>query len=135
VCGGNGFCPDVQTVTHLDRVTNNPVKYHNPYLRTRFSETGGIICSKPRERDQSRLSLVHPLFNPPRLPDTVFANESGISRRTDDVARFAGGSIRRLVVGGKESGLDRLQRAGKRFGCEAGCLLRDILGNVRITST
>jgi hypothetical protein len=38
------------------------------------------------ERDQSCLSLLHPLFDPQRLSYLIFANESGIGRRVNSVS-------------------------------------------------
>jgi hypothetical protein len=95
----------VSNGTHLDRPAY-PEEYHDTHLRTRFSDAGGKVVSKPRKRDQSRLSLLHPLFNPPRLPYLVFGDKCGVSHRVGVTASFTGGSIWRLV-GGKEGSLDR----------------------------
>lgn len=126
-------CSRFETSTHLDRPTY-PKEYHDSYFRTRFSDEGGKIVSKPRKRHQSRLSLLHPLFNPSRLPYLVFADKSGVSHRVGVIATFTGGPIW-CLVGGKEGSLDRPQRAGKRLGCKAGRLLGDFLGDVCIAGT
>ena len=123
---------DVQTLfTHLDCPTY-PVEDRDPYLRTRFSDTGGKIALKPWKRDEGCLSLLHPLFNPQGLSYLVFTNKSGIARRVDNLARLSGGSVW-CLVGGKGS-LDYLQRTGKCLGCKAGCLLSDFLRDIRIIS-
>ena len=63
----------------------------------------------------------------------MFADERGVGGRVRPVSRFTRGRGR--GVRGENGGFDRLERAGKRFGREAGRLLCDFLGDVCITST
>jgi hypothetical protein len=80
------------------------------------------------ECDQRCLGLLHPLFDLQRLSYPVFANESRIGNRVN----FVSTSFARIRKDGR---LDRPQRANKCFRREAGCLLRDFVGYIRITST
>ena len=121
-----------RVLTHLDRPTD-PEEYGDSYFWTRFAETGREIVSKPRERDESCLGLLHPRFDSQRLPYLVLADEGGVGSRVRSISRFAWGSVR--CVRGEDGGFDRLERAGERFGGEAGCLLCDFLSDVCIAST